>query len=132
MNIQPKHGVYLFSLILAGFLGGCQPGGRSLVAETETSVSDELITPVDKLPLRDFSLGFSSVIPPDGDLEKAYQQASNVADFASLWVGSNDVGAWNLADVLGGAWGDTFLGEYIRGNGLIPIINLSFLDIDSH
>jgi hypothetical protein len=111
-------------------MAGCQTVDQNLDEESAISIPGELITPLDKSPSGDLLLGFSSVIPPDGDLEKAYRQASSLADFTSLWVGSSEVGAWNLADVLGGEWGDTFLGDFIRGNDLVPIINLSFLDKD--
>ena len=130
MDNQPRHIRYLFIMALLFFIGGCRTDEQALDAEPVISVSEDLITPIDKPPSADILFGFSSVIPPEGDLEIAYQQASTLADFTSLWVGSSEVGAWNLADVLGGEWGDTILGDYIRGNGLIPIINLSFLDMD--
>jgi hypothetical protein len=35
-----------------------------------------------------------------------------------------------LAEYLGGWWGDTFVGGFTRGNGMFPIVNLSFIDRD--
>jgi hypothetical protein len=74
--------------------------------------------------------GFASVLPPDGDLESAYKVAAAHADFVGTWVGAEDSGYWNLAEYLGGWWGDTFVRDFTRGNGMFPILNLSFIDRD--
>ena len=49
----------------------------------------------------------------------------------NTWVGAEDSGYWNLAEYLGGWWGDTFVQGLTRGNGMFPIINLSFIDRDA-
>jgi hypothetical protein len=120
----------IFSSLLIGLL--CFSGCVSEVGpELELQYDvNQTILPADPHPQAQLILGFASVIPPYHDLEIAYQRASKTSIMTSLWVGSDSVGTWNLADVLSGEWGETILEDFIRGNGLIPIVNLSFFDKD--
>jgi hypothetical protein len=81
-------------------------------------------------PARDYFKGFASVLPPDGDFANAYLLASQNCEFVSIW-GTGAVGAvWKLGDELSGAWGAEYLEGYVRGNGMFPIIQMSFIDKD--
>jgi len=55
----------------------------------------------------------------------AYEEASSLAEFVPVW--GRPTPFYQLADDLSGSWGDTFVQQYIRGNGMFPIINLSFI-----
>ena len=97
------------------------------VHEEETT-----ITPADspQVPNRGFFKGFASILPPDGQFEGPYEQASQHAEFVNIWVGATGYGYWDLAEYLSGWWGDQFVERLVRGNGMFPIINLSFIDKD--
>jgi len=130
-----KHGVRclltgLVILVLGGCSGSSGIDPEGMHEASTLSPSTEVIYPADDpfLPKRGYYLGFASLIPPHADLKDAYLKAGRAADFVNLWVGSEQVGYWNLAEHLGGGWGKMFLENFTRGNGMFPIINLSFMD----
>ena len=101
-------------IIIPTFISGC------LKEET-------LITPVDspETPSRGFFIGF---LPTPGDeqsFEEAYSQASHYSDFSPVW--GRPTPFYNLSDDLSGNWGQIFVEQYIRGNGMFPIIHLTFI-----
>ena len=100
--------------------------GKSIPADT-------LLTPMESpaVPERGYFKGFAAVLPPNGDFEMSYKQAGTHADFVNTWVGAEESGYWNLAEHLSGWWGETFVDELTRGNGMFPILNLSFIDVDA-
>ncbi len=55
----------------------------------------------------------------------AYKKAATLADFVPVW--GRPTPFYKLAQELAGNWGDTFVEQYIRGNGMFPIVNLSFI-----
>lgn len=55
----------------------------------------------------------------------AYSEASKYANFVPVW--GRPTPFYNLAKELSGDWGKSFVGEYIRGNGMFPIVHLSFI-----
>ncbi|MGQ9545655.1 MAG: hypothetical protein ACUVTR_00595 [Dehalococcoidia bacterium] len=57
--------------------------------------------------------------------EDAYKEASALAEFVPVW--GRPTPFYQLAQELSGSWGQTFVEQHIRGNGMFPIINLSFL-----
>ncbi len=88
---------------------------------------DSIITPEDSLtmPGRGFFMGILPV-PGDGQsFEDAYCQAAQTADFSPVW--GRPTPFYNLSSDLSGDWGKTFVTEYIRGNGMFPLIHLSFI-----
>jgi hypothetical protein len=90
------------------------------------------ITPIDspQIPDRGFFKGFATILPSNENFDDAYEKASEYAEFVNIWVGSPDVGYWNLAEYLSGWWGNKFVDDLVRGNEMFPIINLSFIDKD--
>ncbi|HEY49805.1 MAG TPA: hypothetical protein G4O13_07150 [Dehalococcoidia bacterium] len=103
-------------------------------AKAPEDVPEEVttLTPADppQIPDRGFFKGFASILPPDGQFDGPYQKASEHAEFVNIWVGAAGYGYWDLADYLAGWWGDQFVERLVRGNGMFPIINLSFIDKD--
>ncbi|MGC8816900.1 MAG: hypothetical protein ACP5PX_03725 [Candidatus Hadarchaeum sp.] len=85
------------------------------------------ITPAD--PIK-FSNGFFIGIlptPEEGQtFEQAYLEASKFAQFSPVW--GKPTPFYNLANELAGQWGQTFVEHYIRGNGMFPIIQMSFIN----
>ncbi len=94
---------------------------------------DASFTPIDDPapPARGYFTGVLP-LPADGqELSDAYAQASTGADFVPLWdqsVGAS--GFWDFATALASPTGKTVVDEYIRGNGMFPLVLFSFMDRD--
>ena len=101
--------------------------------ETIASTPSSTIEPIDNLitPKRGFYKGFASLLPIDDSFENSHEKAAEHAEFVNIWVGAPDAGYWNLAEYLEGSWGDNFVESFVRENGIVPIINMSFIDKDS-
>ncbi len=64
--------------------------------------------------------------PAEGqNFESVYRQAARYAEFAPVW--GRPTPFYNLASDLKGSWGQTFVTNLIRGNGMFPLIHLSFI-----
>lgn len=84
------------------------------------------LTPIDSphLPDRGFFMG---ILPTPGEnqtFSEVCAQAAQYCEFVSVW--GRPTPFYNLADDLNGEWDGTFVQEYIRNNGMFPIIHLSF------
>lgn len=90
------------------------------------------ITPLDHPapPARGYFKGFAAILPPDGDFGRAYHLASLHGEFASIWGTGARGAVWNLGEELAGPWGEEFVEGQVRGNGMFPIIQMSFIDKD--
>jgi hypothetical protein len=86
-----------------------------------------IITPVDHpvLPSRGFFMGILATPAQGESFADAYKEASTLAEFAPVW--GRPTPFYQLAQELSGSWGHTFVEQYIRGNGMFPIVNLSFI-----
>jgi hypothetical protein len=87
----------------------------------------ELVTPADspEMPSRGFYMGFLP-IPADGQsFEEVYQEATHTIEFVPVW--GQPTPFYNYAETLNGPWGENFVEEFIRGNGIFPLIHLSFI-----
>ncbi|MEM2050235.1 MAG: hypothetical protein QW542_01260 [Thermoproteota archaeon] len=88
---------------------------------------EEVIKPADspKNPVRGFFIG---VLPVPGDnqsFEEAYSQAARYAEFSPVW--GRPTPFYSLAGELSGSWGREFIDKNIRGNGMFPLIHVSFI-----
>lgn len=97
-------------------------GGLHLIQPEET-----VIEPADsfEIPSRGFFMG---VLPNPGEAQsfgEAYSQAARYVEFSPVW--GRPTPFYRLAEDLKGDWGKIFVEEYIRGNGMFPIIHLSFI-----
>ena len=91
------------------------------------------ITPKDSpnLPKRGFFMGILPIPGEGQSIEDSYEQASIYAEFAPVWAsGIGASGFWDYANKLMVGIGKTILDEYIRKNGMFPIIHFSFMDKD--
>jgi len=89
------------------------------------------VDPIDEpvLPERGFFMGLLPTPAENQDFSDVYLQAAAYAEFVPIWSsGTGASGFWDYADSLSGWWGNTFLKEYIRGNGMFPLIHFSFID----
>jgi hypothetical protein len=84
------------------------------------------VVPLDDptLPSRGFFMGVLPTPHEGQSFEEAYEQASDDVEFAPVWGKPSPF--YDMADDLGGSWGDTFVGDYIRGTGMFPLIHFSF------
>jgi hypothetical protein len=88
---------------------------------------EEVIKPLDspKIPNRGFFMG---VLPVPGNgqtFEEAYSQAAQCSEFSPVW--GRPTPFYNLADDLSGSWGQAFVERNIRGNGMFPLVHVSFI-----
>ncbi|MGB9718173.1 MAG: hypothetical protein ACP5PQ_01225 [Thermoproteota archaeon] len=88
---------------------------------------EEVVTPADspENPVRGFFMG---VLPVPGDgqsFEEAYFQAAQYSEFSPVW--GRPTPFYSLAGELSGSWGREFLDKNIRGNGMFPLIHVSFI-----
>ncbi|MGB9684627.1 MAG: hypothetical protein ACPL1Z_06835 [Candidatus Bathyarchaeales archaeon] len=65
-------------------------------------------------------------VPDDGQsFEEAYSQAAQFSEFSPVW--GRPTPFYNLSDDLSGSWGQTFVESNIRGNGMFPLVHISFI-----
>jgi hypothetical protein len=117
------------------------PGGLLVVARwalpalllwTWGCGNDEVSTPrlpgIPELPARGFYMGVLPTPAEGQEFSEAYAQAARVADFAPVW--GRPTPFYEMPAELAGDWGRLFVQRYIRGNGMFPLIHLSFMDED--
>ncbi len=104
----------------SAFLAACG------VAPTPTPEPEQLV-PIDsaQLPSRGFFMGMLPTPARGQSFEDAYAQAARYSEFVPVW--GKPTPFYNLASDLGGSWGQIFVKQLIRGNGMFPIIHLSFI-----
>jgi hypothetical protein len=104
-----------------------ETGPGSQPATTSQQVT---ITPADSpsMPGRGFFMGVLP-IPADGQsFEDSYRQAAAFTDFVPVW--GRPTPFYDMVKELSGTWGQTFVDQYIRSNGMFPLVHLSFIGTD--
>ncbi len=81
-----------------------------------------------QLPPRGYFMGLLPTPAAGQSFESAYTQSSAYVEFSPVW--GRPTPFYGLANDLKGKWGRTFLKGYIRGNGMFPVVNVSFFDGD--
>ncbi len=99
--------------ILVVLLGGCKETGP-VVPDDDPDV-----------PARGFFMGVLPTPARGQSFDDAYAQAAAYSEFVPVW--GRPTPFYNLAEDLRGSWGQTFVEELIRGKGMFPIVNLSFI-----
>ena len=67
--------------------------------------------------------------PAEGQsFEDAYRQISTFVDFVPVW--GRPTPFYDASSELSGGWGKTFIEQYTRGNGMFPLIHMSFMAND--
>jgi hypothetical protein len=97
---------------------------------TATSLQETTVTPSDSpsTPARGFLMGVLPT-PAEGQLfEDVNRQAAVFADFAPVW--GRPTPFYDMAEELSGDWGQTFVEQYIRGQGMLPLVSMSFFGPD--
>ena len=88
---------------------------------------ETIIEPADspELPARGFYMGVLPTPAAGQSFEESYLQASVFAEFSPVW--GRPTPFYDLAEDLSGEWGNTFVEGYIRGNGMFPLVQVSFI-----
>ncbi len=91
-------------------------------------VVSSVVSPLDSVPLpsRGFYLGMLPTPAQGQILDSAYAEARRFCEFVPVW--GRPTRFYELADDLGGWWGETFVTKLIRDNGMFPLIHMSFID----
>jgi len=122
MNTK-KFGVLVFcAMLLIGIvlISGC-------TKKEATPIKPETLVPMDspQLPSRGFFMGVLPSAAQGQSFDDAYAQAARYSEFVPVW--GKPTPFYNLAADLSGGWGKIFVKQLIRGNGMFPIIHLSFI-----
>jgi hypothetical protein len=114
-------------LLLAAFtlLTGCSRATN--VQPKSVLPAQDVVVPAERpaLPARGFFMGVLPTPSGTDSFGDTYKKASGLADFAPVWGRPSPF--YELARDLAGSWGQTFVQQYTRGNGMFPIINMSFI-----
>jgi len=110
--------VSLVSIISSLFIPGCL---------IKTQEKQSVITPADspKIPDRGFFMGVLPTPAKGQSFQEAFSQAAEHAEFSPVWGKPSPF--YRLAADLSSGWGMEFVEENIRGNGMFPIIHVSFI-----
>ena len=86
------------------------------------------ITPLDSpvLPDRGFFMGTLPIPTEAQSFDDAYAVASESCEFVPVWGKPSPF--YEMPDDLEGAWGEAFVEDYTRGNGMFPLVHFSFID----
>ncbi|MCR4393070.1 MAG: hypothetical protein NUV31_01720 [Dehalococcoidales bacterium] len=116
-------------IIVAFILAGCSNSGMPSKQTTRPALTtiSGVLTPVDSpvMPSRGFFMGLLPTPAQNESFEDAYRRASDFADFVPVW--GRPTPFYNLAGELAGDWGRTFVDQYIRANGMFPVVHMSFI-----
>jgi hypothetical protein len=86
------------------------------------------ITPADSpaMPARGYFKGSLPNAPAGVDMGAAYTEAASTMDFVPVW--GRPTPFYDLAGDLSGDYGSLWVEQLIRGNGMFPLVHMSFLD----
>jgi len=122
MNTKKFGLIVLGAVLLLGFvlISGC-------TKKETTPAAPEIVVPEDspQLPSRGFFMGVLPTTAQGQSFDDAYAQAAHYSEFVPVW--GRPTQFYNLANDLSGSWGQTFVKQLIRDNGMFPIIHLSFI-----
>ncbi len=82
-------------------------------------------------PARGYFTGVLPLPAQGQSVADAHGQAAACAEFVPVWPANvGAAGFWDFADALASPTGREYLDETVRGNGLFPVIQFSFMDRD--
>lgn len=102
----------------------------TLIAITNDSSADQelfdTITPIDdpELPPWGFYKGLLPNPESGGDIAKTYENVSSFTQMVPVWGRPSTF--YNFSTDLSGGWGDIFVDQLIRDNGMFPLVHMSF------
>jgi len=102
--------------------------GEMQEADIYVAYRKSTVTPADDVtnPRRGYLLG-TLPTPHEGQTyAEAYEVVSETCELIPVWGKPSPF--WEKASDLEGSWGELFIKELTRGNGMIPLIHFSFID----
>jgi len=122
-NAKDYRALLVFTLLLIGIVLISECAKKEAApAEPETLVPRD--SP--ELPSRGFYMGILPTTAQGQSIDDAYRQAAEHGEFVPVW--GRPTPFYNLASELKGSWGQRFVDQLIRGNGMFPVAHLSFID----
>jgi len=87
---------------------------------------DGQVTPLDApvLPERGYFMGVLATPFTGQSFADAYSETALYADFVPVWGKPSPF--YEMSSDLSGSWGDAFVEQYTRGNGMFPLVHFSF------
>jgi hypothetical protein len=84
------------------------------------------VTPLDHpdIPTRGYFMGVLPSPSSGQTFEAAYAEAASCVEFVPIWGKPSPF--YDMASDLSGSWGELFVGDYTRGNGMFPLVHFSF------
>ncbi len=103
--------------------------GVMLEADIYVAYRKEPLEPADSptLPSRGFYMGVLPTPARDQSFEEAYLLASQSVELVPIW--GKPTPFYEMHEELSGLWGEAFVGDLTRDNGMIPLIHFSFMDV---
>ena len=101
-------------------------GGNGATSPDAGPDASTTIAPLDQVPLpaRGYYLGVAP-IPADGQsFQDAYLQVASDAEWFPVWGRPSPF--WEMATDCAGSWGETFIEDLGRENGMFPLVHFSF------
>ena len=108
-----------FCMLLAASAVMISPTGLAIDQEARSAPIDD-----PELPPIGFYRGILPVTADGESPTSAYLNVSSHSQFVPIWGKPSPF--YNLSDDLAGPWGDTFVEDLVRGNGMFPLIHLNF------
>ncbi|MCX5858446.1 MAG: hypothetical protein NT056_00880, partial [Proteobacteria bacterium] len=105
-----------FPLVFSGCSGAKGPEEEALIVPADSPA----------LPARGYFKGVLPIPAAGQEIGDAYAQASQTAEFVPVW--ESGVGASGFWDYAGALKSGNLVEDLVRGNGMFPIVNLSFID----
>ncbi len=101
--------------------------GKMIEADIYVAYRKPEVTPIDEIqePSRGFLMGVLPMPYEGQELADAYALTSETCELIPIWGRPSPY--WEKADDLEGSWGDVFLDEFTRGNGMAPLLHFSFM-----
>ncbi|UCH57785.1 MAG: hypothetical protein JSV18_02435 [Candidatus Bathyarchaeota archaeon] len=101
--------------------------GVMLEADIYVAYARSQVDPLDKpdVPARGYLMGVLPIPAGEQTFEESYSSASQFAELVPIW--GRPTPFYELAGELAGSWGETFLEGYTRGNGMPPLVHISFM-----
>jgi hypothetical protein len=104
---------------LVGACGSAKQNGTDEPATVEPS-------DLPALPARGYFKGSLPIAPSGTDIAASYASAADAMEFVPVW--GRPTPFYDLAADLSGGYGDLWVEQLIRENGMFPVIQMSFLD----
>ncbi|MFC1873270.1 hypothetical protein ACFLW3_00440, partial [Chloroflexota bacterium] len=125
-----RHALFLLIGIFSLFGVSCEAISQpeiEPIAKPPSSISEKIIIPSDivTVPARGFFMGVLPNPANGQSFEDSYLQAATFVDFVPVW--GRPTPFYDMVKEISGTWGQTFVGQYIRGNDMFPIVHISFI-----